>query len=400
MKIAILTSGILPIPAFLGGAVENLTDYYLEYNNQHQLHDVTVYSVAPPHSAPKADTAHVHYHYINMKSLRHRLKKAWFMRTHKNGYYNVYIEYFFHECLKHIRQQQYDAVILENRPGYAISLSKVTGAKIIIHLHNDFLNSASKDAQAIAQVTHSVITVSDFIKQRVETVLSCQPVDSSTPQLKVKTVHNGIDLQRFYDATPLSRESLGFTEKDFIVVYSGRINPEKGVKELIQAFKRLKDYPDIKLMIVGGSFFGNEQGNDPFIQSLQTEAKKLSNSAITFTGYVPYEKIPSYLKMADVAVVPSMWDDPFPTTILEAMAIGLPIIATHSGGIKEACEPCAIILEKSSVIDGIYSSILHLYNTPSLCTSMSEKGLAISKQYAKEHYAKEFFNAITIVSDN
>ena len=45
MKIAILTSGILPVPAVLGGAVENLIDYYLEYNNQHQLHDITVYSV-------------------------------------------------------------------------------------------------------------------------------------------------------------------------------------------------------------------------------------------------------------------------------------------------------------------------------------------------------------------
>ncbi len=48
MKIAILTSGILPVPAVQGGAVENLIDYYLEYNNQHSLHDISVYSVAPP----------------------------------------------------------------------------------------------------------------------------------------------------------------------------------------------------------------------------------------------------------------------------------------------------------------------------------------------------------------
>lgn len=56
MRIAILTSGILPIPAVLGGAVENLIDYYLEYNNQHSLHDISVYSVAPPHSIPNANT--------------------------------------------------------------------------------------------------------------------------------------------------------------------------------------------------------------------------------------------------------------------------------------------------------------------------------------------------------
>ena len=45
MKIAILTSGILPVPAVQGGAVENLIDFYMEYNNLHQLHDITVYSI-------------------------------------------------------------------------------------------------------------------------------------------------------------------------------------------------------------------------------------------------------------------------------------------------------------------------------------------------------------------
>ena len=48
MKIAVLTSGILPVPAVQGGAIENLIDFYLDYNNQHQLHDITVYSVWHP----------------------------------------------------------------------------------------------------------------------------------------------------------------------------------------------------------------------------------------------------------------------------------------------------------------------------------------------------------------
>ena len=48
MKIAILTSGTLPVPAVKGGAVENLTDFYLEYNEERKLHDMTVYSVYDP----------------------------------------------------------------------------------------------------------------------------------------------------------------------------------------------------------------------------------------------------------------------------------------------------------------------------------------------------------------
>lgn len=388
MRIAILTSGILPVPAVQGGAVENLIDFYLEYNNQYQIHDITVYSIAPSHFAPKADTPYTHYHYIDIKNSWCRLKRAWYVRTHKKGYYNPYIEYFFYESLKHIKKQQYDAIILENRPGYALSLSKVTNTPIIIHLHNDFLNASTKGAKDICQVCHSIITVSDFIKHRIETILPRQP--------KLTTVHNGIDLQRFYDATPLSRSSLGFTEKDFIVVYSGRINPEKGVKELIQAFKQLKDYPPIKLLILGGSFFGNELGNDLFIQSLQAESKAFANR-IVFTGFVPYAQIPSYLKMANVAVIPSMWDEPFALTLAEAMTAGLPVIATNTGAIPEVSQECAIILEKDSFIDKFPTSLLRLYNTPSLCTSMSEKGLVISKQYAKERYAKNFFKAIASV---
>ena len=396
MKIAILTSGILPIPAVQGGAVENLIDYYLEYNNQHHLHDITVYSVAPPHSIPKSDTLCTHYHYINMKSLWHRLKRKWFMHTHKHGYYNGYIEYFLHEALKHIKRQHFDAIILENRPGYAIPVSEVTDARIILHLHNDFFNSESKDGQAIIQVTDTVITVSDFIKRRVESLLSIQPFTSST---KIHTVHNGIDLQRFYNATPLSRASLGFKESDFIVVYSGRINPDKGVKELIQAFKLLKDCSNIKLMIVGGSFFGNEQGNDPFVQSLQEEAKELAD-VITFTGYIPYEQIPSYLKMVDVAVVPSMCNEAFALTLIEAMATGLPVIATNVGAIAEVSQGNAIIVNKTSAATEIAQSILKLYNSPSLRTTMRNAGLTLSKQYAKERYTKEFFNAISLKSNN
>lgn len=45
MKIAILTSGILPVPAVQGGAVENLMDFYLDYNDKYRLHDITVYSI-------------------------------------------------------------------------------------------------------------------------------------------------------------------------------------------------------------------------------------------------------------------------------------------------------------------------------------------------------------------
>ena len=62
MKIAILTSGILPIPAVQSGAVENLVDVLLAYNDKHRLHDITIFSIYHPdvesHSAIRSDINH------------------------------------------------------------------------------------------------------------------------------------------------------------------------------------------------------------------------------------------------------------------------------------------------------------------------------------------------------
>lgn len=383
MKIAVMTSGILPVPAVLGGAVENLIDYYLEYNNLYHLHDITVYSIAPPKGTPNSDTSHTHYHYIDTTSWWGRLKRHIYVRTHKSVYYNPYIEYFFYEALNDIAKKEYDIIILENRPGYAIPVSKVSKAKIIIHLHNDLLNKDSKNALKICKVCDKVITVSDYIKRRVETIGS---------NISIVTVHNGIDLERFYNVSPINRKSLGFKEDDFIAVYSGRINPEKGVRELIQAFKELKDYLNIKLLIIGSSFFGNAKRTDPFIETLQKDCKPIENSII-FTGFIPYEQIPSYLAMCDIAIIPSLWEDPFPTTVLEAMATGLPIIATNSGGITEACDDCAIIIgREKNVSKKLKSSIIKLYTDSELRKELSSKCKIKSRFFNKKRYAAAFFS--------
>lgn len=378
MKIAVLTSGILPVPAVLGGAVENLIDYYLEYNNQHQLHDITVYSITPPRSASIVETPNTHYHYIDTTSWWGRLKRHLFVRTHTSDYYNAYIDYFFHQALKDIAKKEYDVIILENRPGYAIPVSKVSKAKIIIHLHNDLLNRDSKDAKEICRVCHKVITVSNYIKGRVETIGADIPIE---------TVYNGIDLERFYQAPPIDRKTLGFKEDDFIVVYSGRLIKEKGIEELIDAFIQLKDYPSIKLLILGGSFYGISQSN-PFLENLKKKCATIKTQ-IVFTGFIPYEQLPNYLKVGDVAVVPSMWEEPFGLTCVEAMAAGLPLITTNTGGIPEICKNAVHVIDKKEINNLLYLQILSLYkDSPTL------NKLGKIETFDKNVYAHSFLNCI------
>lgn len=398
MKIAILTSGILPVPAVQGGAVENLIDFYMEYNEQYRLHDITIYCV--DHPAARRHQALLstvnHYHFVDTSSLKAKVTRKlreWFLP--KGDYYNNFIEYFFEQAYKDLRQHHYDCIILENRPGYACKLSQRGYSNLILHLHNDLLNSDTSYAKSIFKSLKKVVTVSDYIKQRVETI----PNNQQEANTKVVSVHNGINLQQFRktDTPPLTRTSIGFSDDDFVMVYSGRINKDKGISELIDALLQLDELPKVKLMVLGSSFFDNVKNEDAFIRSLKEKAKGIQEK-IVFTGFVPYYQVPNYLQLADIAVLPSMWDEPFGLTIVEAMAVGLPLITTRSGGITEICRGVATIVEREDVVNKLKDAIIVLYNHPEKREQMAAASLEHAQLFDKNRYARDFFNALVPIS--
>lgn len=390
MNLAILTCGLLPIPAIQGGAVENLIDFYLEYNNEKRLHDITIYSPWDPkvkaHPALSSDVNH--YFFIDVTSLKARIARKLYGFLHRHEYYNHFIEYYFEKIYAKLKNQNYDYIILENCPGYAYKLSQRGYNNLILHLHNELLHTNSQYHEEIFNALTKILTVSDYIKSRVLTI---QQSD------KVQTVHNGIDLMNFTikESVAMSRQEIGFSESDFVMVYSGRINKDKGVSELIDAMLLLKDIPDIKLMIIGGSFFGNTDHEDKFILQLKVKAKAIQDR-IVFTGFIPYKNMPDYLQIADIAVIPSIWNDPFPTTELEAQAMGLPIITTRRGGIpEEVTETNAILLETDDrFIENLASSIRYLYQHPEERKKMEKASLAHSQCFHKDTFTKNFFDAM------
>lgn len=389
MKIAILTSGILPIPAVQGGAVENLTDFYLEYNNRYRLHNITIYSIWHPdvknHKAMKSEVNH--YKYIKVEGWWAKIKKKLYYKKHGDEYYHYSIEYYLHEAIKDIRHKQYDIILMENRPGYALKLKDITTAQLVYHLHNEKLDKLTDKALEIYDAASLILTVSDYIKKCVQTI---DPVDNKT-----KTIYNGINLSAFTNDVKPNRYILGFHDEDFVLVFSGRVNRDKGIMELVDAMTIINDHQQIKLMVIGSTFFANETNDDEFTTKLKAKAESLKERII-FTGYIPYSNMPDYLKKADVAVIPSVWDDPFPTTVLEAQAMGLPIITTRRGGIpEEVTEKNAILLETDEdFVDKLAAAILDLYHNPEKRKQMSAASLERSKMFDKETYAKNFFSAI------
>ena len=375
---------MLPIPAVQGGAVENLIDFYLEYNDKHHLHDITVYSPWDPKVSnhPALASKVNHYIYIDVTSLKARIERRIYKYFQSpKDYYNYFIEYYFEKAYSKLKNANYDYIIIENGAGLAYKLSRRGHHNLILHLNNDLLNATSRYHDEIFNGLQAILTCSDYIKNKVLTI---DPNSS-----KVQTLYNAIDVSNFlrHNALKIKRQDLGISNNDFVIVYSGRINKDKGVSELIDAILLLKDKPDIKLMIIGGTFYGNEGNENEFVRSLKEKAKILQDR-IFFTGFVPYNHIPSYLKLADIAVLPSMWDEPFGLTIVEALAAGLPLITTRSGGIPEICEGVATIVSRDGVVRHLADAILNLYEHPDRRNYIASISVERALRFDKENYAK------------
>ena len=279
---------------------------------------------------------------------------------------------------------------MENRPGFALNMEVTNNTKVFLYLHNDFLNNKTIGYQKIYESASRILTVSRYIANCVKTI---NPYDK-----KCIPVLNGIDIDAFSPSIQpkIKREQLGLSSDDFVMVFSGRISPEKGVLELIEAMKKLDDCPNIKLLIIGSPFYGEAKNGIGYLNKVKKASAPLMDR-IRFTGFIPYNDMPYYLLISDISVVPSLWDDPCPNTVLEAQAMRLPIITTRRGGIpEEVIEDGAIILATDDAfIDQLSESIRLLYNSPTLREKMGEASYHNSKYYNSRRYVEDFFKAIS-----
>ena len=390
MKIAILTCGMLPIPAVQGGAVENKIDFLLEYNDRMKLHDITVYSPWNKDASmhPAVSSVVNHYVFIDVSSFKARIARRLYGYFHSGEYYNYFIEYYFEKIYAHLKNQNYDCFYLDNCPGYVYKLSQRGHKSIVLRLGNDLLNSTTKYNELIFNNLSKILTCSNFVREKVATIQRDK---------KIQTLYNGINTNVFSstNAHQKKRTDIGLSEDDFVMVFSGRLNKDKGVSELIDAMLMLQEMPNIKLMIIGSPFFGNVANEDKFVRGLKQKVKDIQDR-IVFTGFIPHSQLPQYLKISDIAVIPSLWDDPCPNTVLEAQAMGLPLITTCRGGIpEEVTEKNAILLETDEhFVDNLAAAILDLYKHPEKRQQMASAALERANLFSKEKYIKNFFAAI------
>lgn len=181
-----------------------------------------------------------------------------------------------------------------------------------IYLPIRFTRMTSKP---ILQNADAVLALTEDMKQKMREIY----------ERKIYVVPNGVDLERF-------KISLGDKKEGDpkMIIFVGRLHPVKGVQYLIEAMAIIhRKMPNVKLVLVGD---GVERSR------LEELAKRLDlNGCIQFAGQVPQERIPQVMHQADIFSLLSL-SEGFPVVLLEAMAAGLPIVATNVGGIPDIVE--------------------------------------------------------------
>jgi 1,2-diacylglycerol 3-alpha-glucosyltransferase len=211
----------------------------------------------------------------------------------------------------------------------------------------------------------------------------------------VVVVPNGVDLTPFKgQVEPVSRAELGFSEKDVLLIYTGRLGPEKNLPFLLRAFAGLaKTYDNVGLLIVGD---GPERDNlEDRVQYMEIAPR------VRFTGMVSYQDLPAYLAAADAFVTASV-TEVHPLSVVEAMAAGLPVLGIQSPGVGDTVEDGVTgLLAPEEDLALFTAKLVRLVTDPERRIKLGAQGRIVAQSYAIErttnillqHYEHLFYLA-------
>lgn len=184
---------------------------------------------------------------------------------------------------------------------------------------------------------------------------------------------NGIDTDRFSKRAIINndmaqlKERLGISDGDFVIGFAGRLVRDKGIIELVRAYQDIRrNHKNVRLMLVGMLEIRDALPED-VVKTIKEDKNIIS------TGYVNYSSIERFYALMDVYVLPS-YREGFPTSVLEASSMEIPVITTRATG---CCD---------SIIDGetgffvghdakeLENAIIELYNNKILREKMGETG--------------------------
>jgi glycosyltransferase involved in cell wall biosynthesis len=183
------------------------------------------------------------------------------------------------------------------------------------------------------------------------------------------------------------REQYGIDGSKKILMFFGSLRPYKGIEDLIEAVSLLKD-PDIILFLVGVE-------GDNYSQNLIRFANDKLNQRFKAFGLQPFEKIPEFLAMSDVVVIPQRRNfatiGQVPAKVFDAMAMAKPIIATNVSDLPEILDECGWIIEPENP-QQLVETIQYVFDNPD---AAAEKGQN-AREKCKARYSWDVLEEILV----
>jgi glycosyltransferase involved in cell wall biosynthesis len=249
----------------------------------------------------------------------------------------------------------------------------------------EFTLSQERD---IYRLSDHIVSVTEYMKEFLVNEYAIDPE-------KVTVIHNGLDYSEYKTISKeeknVLREKLGFRSDDIIILFSGRIDPCKGIFFLMEAFEvACMKNSNLRLILLG-------QGN---IQDCQ---KKLQSSfgKVTYTGFLSKEHVTSFYKITDIGITPSVYDH-CPYTVLEMMASRIPLIVSRINGLNELLsdDQCLyvdpVLSEEGDItfiIEELSHAILSLAENNNFRNELANKAhKSFTKKFAANRMAEEMNN--------
>lgn len=297
----------------------------------------------------------------------------------------------YKELQKIIRDNKYDLIHCHTPVGgvltrFAARKARYDGTKVIYTAHGfHFFKGAPIQNWAI------FYTLEKWLSKYTDYLITINKEDYELAQKHrfkankiVKINGVGVDLHKFKPQTQEEKESLrgkyGFNNEDFILIYAAELNKNKNQSFLLDVVSNLKEkIPNIKLLLAGCG-----QMKEKYMK----QAKRLDISKnIEFLGQ--RDDIPQLLLLSDIAVSSSRREG-LPVNVMEAMAMGLPLVVTNVRGNRDLVlnKVNGYVIEVDDV-NGFAESIDQLYRAEDLRQSFGKESIQLVQKYSKEHILKD-----------
>lgn len=392
MRICLISPFFLPVPAVKGGAVENLITDLINQNELKRKMVIDVITIKD-NCALNKQSIYKFTNFVNV-SINDNFFMNFIDKKFKNNKYLFFLykrlrRYCYNKAIiKTIRNNKYDFIITEGGEiyDYKSVYKKIEQKKSILHIHgkisgNEYLNKNYK----------YFICVSNFINNKLTD-------NSNIAKDRTRVLYNGIDINKFNKNITEKekkkiRKTFNINIEDKLILFCGRTVKEKGVKELIEAFKLIgKD--NYKLIVIGNSGFANNLETE-YEKQLKESIKGYENR-IFMLGHIENQELYKYYKISDIVVFPHLCEEAFGLTIVEAMISGVPIITTNVGAIPEVLADCGIIIEQenNNFIKDLAQNIVELLENEQVKRDLCMKATERGKMYSTEIYYDGYVNIL------